>query len=344
MRARELPVFTRALAAMLEAGLPLNEALMALEAQTEWTAFRSVIREVRISVESGQRLSVAMGQFPGVFDTIYVSFLKTGEISGRLAETLARVAEFLESNAELKQRVRSAMTYPLIVAWIAIILASAIIIWIVPAFETIYEDLGGALPRPTRLLLSISRFVRDNVLLMVGAILVLSVGLRLARRTLWGRYLCDKISLKLPVFGGLVLKLAICRFAESLSQMLKNGVPILSAIDLAAQTSNNGVLIRSLSEARKAVQEGEQLHTSLRKHRWCPALLVQMVAAGERTGQIDDMLQKAAKFYRTEVLIALKGMTSAIEPLLIVFLGVLIGGIVVCLFIPIFKLGELVSM
>ena len=343
IRNNELPVFTRALAAMLSSGLPLMEALQALEAQTGTRRFAAVIRRIRYTIETGHRLAFAMAQFPGIFNTMYVSMLRTGELSGRLAETLERIADYLESSAELRHRVRSAMTYPIVVACIAGMVAGVIMIWIVPAFEKIYADLGGTLPAATRALIFISQTLRRQGLLVFCGLVLAWIGFRLFKRTDTGAVAVDAMILKMPVFGPLAEKVALCRFAETLAQMLESGVSIIQALELSALATGNRVLTRSILAARTAVEGGETICEALRRQRRFPPLLIQMLTAGERAGRMDDMLQRTAGFYRNEVMITLKGLTAAIEPMMITILGLLVGGMGVCLFIPIFKLHEVVA-
>ena len=269
--------------------------------------------------------------------------LQTGEISGKLPETLERLADHLESAADLRHKVQSALMYPVTVAGIAMILTCAIMIWIVPAFEGIYNDLGGRLPAATRMLIACSYGLRKHGIIIGIVLLILIMGVRHARRTPRGSYLWDRMILQLPVVGPLTQKIALARFTEAMAQMIHNGVSILKAIELSSRVTNNKVLSRVLDKAQKEVEQGAPFSMTLRKSRWYPQLLVQMLAIGESTGRMDEMLSRVGKFYRNEVTVMLKGLTSLIEPFLIVFLGVIIGGMVVCMFIPIFRLHELVK-
>lgn len=344
IRARELPVFTRALAAMLSAGLPVIQSLAATEEQAESPAFRRLLGRARLAVQYGNSLSSALSLFPDVFDEMYVNMLRTGEASGRMAETLERQATHLESAAELRHKVQSALIYPVAVAAIATLLASGILVWIVPAFEQIYADLGGALPLPTLLLVAASRGMRQHALVVIAIVMALVLAVKWGRRTRWGGYAWSRLTLSLPVFGPLLLKLSLARFAEALSQMLHNGIPILRALDLAARVVGNRVIETTIQQARAAVERGDTFSAALRASGRYPSLLIQFVATGEKTGRIDGMIERAGRFYRDEVAVTLRGITSLVEPMLIMFLGTVIGGMVVCLFIPIFKLHELVKM
>lgn len=342
IRIRELPVFTRSLAAMLSAGLPVTQALNATEEQVESHAFRAVLGRVRTAVQCGNSLSAAMSLFPDVFDEMYVSMLRTGEVSGRMAETLERLATHQERAAELRHAVRTALMYPAAVAMVAFVLTGAILVWIVPAFERIYADLGGTLPGPTLVLIGASRLLRDHALPTLAIALSVSLAVKLGRRTPWGAYAWARAELALPAFGALFLRLSLARFAEALSQMLSNGIPILRALDLAGRAVGNRVIERSVARLRDAVERGDTLSAAMKATGRYPALMVQFVATGERTGQMDSMVERAGKFYENEVAATLRGLTALVEPMLIVVLGLVVGSMVVCLFIPVFRLHELV--
>lgn len=345
IRDRELPVFTRELAAMLSAGVSLIDALSTLEKQISHAVFRSVIRDVRRDVERGSRFTRALARYPSVFEIIYVRMLQTGEISGKLAETLERLAAYLEASLDLRRKIKAAMMYPMVVACIAGLLFTGMMLWIVPGFDKIYSDLGGVLPAPTRVLMAISRGLREN-LLPVGAFIVLTwmVARLLIKKTRSGAFAWDSFMLTLPVFGSLVDKIAWTRFCESMSQMLANGIPILTALDLGAETAGNQVFQRIIAQARTDVANGEQFSVALGKHKEASGLLVKMLSCGEKTGKMDQMLDKVAEFYRSEVAIILSELTSLLEPMLIAFLGIVIGGMVLCMFLPIFQMHELVTM
>ena len=343
IRRQELPVFSRALGAMLQAGLPVVQCLRSLEQQSESKTFRHVIGQISKAVEYGNKLSSAMSLFPDIFDTMYTSMLKTGEISGQLAETMESLATHLEESADLRRQVQSALMYPVAVAGIAMLLATLIMLFIVPAFDTIYQDLGGELPTATKLLIAASNILRHHILWVVVGVIAVVVIIGRLKRTRRGKYIWDRCTLSIPVFGPLMQKVALARFTESFSQMLNHGIPILRALALSGEVMGNEVMKKALVEAGTAVEHGETLSSILCKSRWYPPLLINMLATGEKTGKVDELLDRVATFYRNEVSVVLKGMTSLIEPMLIVFLGVVIGGMVVCMFIPIFKLHELVK-
>lgn len=344
IRTKELPVFVRSLSAMLMAGLPLIQCLAAAEEQTDSPPFRRMLARIRLAVQYGNKLSSALSLYPGVFDGMFVNTLRTGEVSGHMTETLERLADHIEAAAELRHRVQSALMYPAAVAGIAVLLATGILTWIVPAFDRIYADLGGTLPLPTQVLIAISRFIRNNTLYMGVAGVVLVLAVKWIRRTSWGAIAWSRLMLALPVFGPLFLKLAMARFAAALSQMLRNGIPILKSLEIAGTVVGNRVIELSLQRVRVSVEQGETFSAALRATGRYPNLLVQLIATGERTGRLDAMIERAGKFYQDEVSVTLRGITSLVEPMLIVLLGLVIGGMVVCLFIPIFRLHELMSI
>jgi type IV pilus assembly protein PilC len=344
IRLKELPTFTRQLGAMLSSGLPVVQTLTALEEQNTNKVFRNVIMGVRTQIEAGAAFSEALQQYPDIFDDLYVSMLRAGESGGLLAETTTRVANFLESWLRLRRKVKSAMMYPSIVMTVALLLAAGMIIWIVPVFASIYADFGAALPGPTQFLVNVSNAIRRNVILVVGGLVVLAVGFAKFRRTEKGAYMWDAFRLKFPLLGELARKVALSRFASTFAQLTRSGVPILQTMEIVAYATGNKVLGKIILDARATVERGEPLSAALDKSKAYPRMMIHMLSAGEKTGKVDEMLQKISEFYADEVETALAGLTSLIEPLLIVFLGVVIGGIVICMFMPIFKMSEIVNM
>jgi type IV pilus assembly protein PilC len=317
--------------------------LRVLEAQVESRDFRAVIQHVRVSVEGGHRLSTSLAQFPDVFDRMYVGMVKSAEHTGRIDQALEHLADHLESRAEIRQRVQAAVVYPVIVACIALILAAGIMVFLVPAFQKIYDDLGGSLPASTQALIRMSEVLRSNGPGVFG-VSVLGIFLfAKLKRTERGGYIWHRLLLRMPVAGPLVGKLGVSQLASSLSHLLTAGVPILSAMELAADTTGNRVLRRLLLAARVPVGQGEPLVATLARDRAFPKILLAMLAAGERTGKTPELLASVAEYYRKEVMIALRGLTATIEPMLIATLGVLIGGMVVCVFLPIFKMHEIIG-
>jgi type IV pilus assembly protein PilC len=286
-------------------------------------------------------LSVAFAVYPDVFDPIYTGMLRTGEASGRMAETLESLAAHLEENAELRHRVRAAMMYPIGVAALAVLLTTGIMTWIVPAFESIYADMGQALPAATQFLISVSTIVRERTVWVFLLAVAMVALLRICARSRLGRRLIDRSILAMPVVGPLAQKVAIVRFAQSLSQMLRNGVPILNALQLVGPAIGNSLFEDAIDKASGDLTQGQMLSVSMARSPCFTPMVIQMITAGERTGQLDSFLARTAEFYRKEVAVSVQGLTALIEPLLIVFLGVVVGGMVVCMFIPIFRLHEL---
>jgi len=344
IRDRDLPVFTRALAAMLSSGLPVMDALHALAEQTDSATFRSVVMDVWNTVREGHSLSAAIARHPAVFSQMYVSLLRTGEASGKMSETLEDLADHIEAAAELKARLRAAMIYPIAIAIIAFSVTCFMLLVVIPSFERIYADLGGTLPAPTRVLISVSRAVRVYGIYTAAVVTIALFLFSMLRRTKAWTMAWDRFLLTVPVVGSLALKVCLCRLTRTLAGMLHSGVPILNALQLAAPTTGNSVMIRALLEARTEVESGHMLSDSLRDPKLFPRLLTRMLSAGERSGKTDEMLTKVAEYYEREVDLALKSLSSTIEPILIVALGLVIGGLMLGLFMPIFKLHEIVSM
>ncbi|MCF7837475.1 MAG: type II secretion system F family protein [Candidatus Marinimicrobia bacterium] len=341
---KELPTFSRQIAAMLESGMPLVQSLSALEEQTQNKAFRLVIIGVRQRVEGGAMFSDALAEYPDVFDELYVSMMRAGESGGMLAEIAGRVASYLESSARLRRKVKSAMMYPVTVMILALTMATAMVIWLVPVFSGIYEDFGANLPGPTKALMNLSNFIRGNGLVVAGVVAAIIYGFQRFKKSEKGAYLLDHMRLRFPLVGELALKISLGRFASTFAQLIHSGVPILEALDIVAYAVGNRVISRIILGAKGTIESGELLSTELMKHKILPRMMVFMLAAGEKTGKMDEMLEKVGQFYDDEVEATLEGLTAIIEPLLMVFLGVVVGGIVLCIFMPIFKLSDIISV
>lgn len=340
---KELPAFTRQMAAMLSAGMPIVQTLEALEGQTDHQVFKDIVHAVRTQIEGGASLTEALTRYPDVFSELYVSMLQAGEMGGLLADTADRLAYYLEAQAKLRRKVISAMMYPCIVTAVALLLTSGMIIWIVPAFASIYQDFDAKLPGPTQFLVNVSDFAQSYALYVAIGLTTLIVAIVRFKNTERGAFVWDGIALKLPVFGELLSKVSLSRFSATFAQMTRSGVPILQGLDITSVATGNKVLGKVIKDAKDLVERGEPLSAALVDDPHFPTMLVQMLAAGEKTGKVDEMLEKIAEFYEDEVDATLSGLTSLIEPLLIVVLGVLIGGIVLCMFMPIFKMHEIVQ-
>jgi type IV pilus assembly protein PilC len=338
-----LPGFSRQLSAMLSAGMPIVSSLDALEEQTDHPSFKAVLVQLKANIENGAAFSEALRQFPSIFDDLYANMVKGGESGGQLAETVARLAGFLEASSKLKQKVKSAMMYPVIVMCIAMTIAVGMIVFIVPVFGEMFADFNAELPKPTQFLLDISNVIRANGLIVIIVSGILVFLFKKWKVTPKGAMALDQLALKAPVFGDLNKKVAASRFARTFGQLIRSGVPILSALDIVAGATGNLVTGGIILNCKDSVERGEPLSLPLMKQSIFPPMLVRMLQAGEKTGKIDEMMESIADFYDDEVNAMLDGLTSLLEPLLMVFLGVIIGGIVICMFLPIFKIGEVVQ-
>lgn len=343
IRDKELPAFSRQLSAMLLAGMPLIQSLDALQDQTSNKNFKAVISGIRNYLQAGASFSEALAHYPAVFDSLYLNMIRAGESGGQLGETCARLAGFLEDAARLVSKVKSAMAYPVIVLCIALGIAVAMILFIVPVFADMFSDFGAKLPAPTQFLVDLSGNLKRYGIFIALAIVGGVIGFKKWKKTPTGAYQVSNFALNFPVIGELNQKVATSRFARTFAQLLKSGVPILKALEIVSGATGNKVFEKVVLGARSTIEKGEPMSTALKQHKCFPRLLVHMMAAGEKTGKIDDMMESIANFYDEEVMTMLDGLTSLIEPLLMVFLGVVIGGIVISMFLPIFKMGEVVG-
>jgi type IV pilus assembly protein PilC len=342
----DLVLFTRQLATMIEAGISLVQGLTALYDQADpkrQRNLRHVVSDVTTRVQGGETFHEAIAKHPRVFNRLFVSMVKAGESGGLLAEILERLAGFLEATARLKKKVKSAMTYPVIVVCIAFAITTFLIVRVVPIFGEIFKDFGAKLPAPTQFLIDVSDFVRSEWYFLVLGIVGTIVGVRTFVRSKRGKEIWDKWKLKLPVFGPLTHKIAMSRFARTFAQLIRSGVPILEVIDIVGGAAGNDVIEKGIKSVGADVEKGDNLSVAMSKKPIFPPMLLRMIAAGESTGKIDNMLEKMADFWDEEIEAMLDAMTSLIEPMLIVFLGVIVGGIVIAMFLPIFKLNEVVS-
>jgi type IV pilus assembly protein PilC len=343
VKLKDLAVFSRQFATMINSGLSLLRALTILGEQTSNRRLGEVIIQVRAEVEQGMSLSASMAKHPKVFNRLYVSMVRAGEVGGFLDQVLVKVADTFEKEVALRGKIRSAMTYPVVVFAMVIMIVSAMLIFIVPTFEGLYASLGGVLPLPTRILIGASDGLRRYFFLVLLALGGLGFAYKRWRATPSGRYRLDQFKLKVKVFGPLFHKSALSRFSRTLSTLIRSGVPILQALEIVAETVNNGVISRAVRDVQDAVREGESLATPLAKHPTFPAMVVQMMAVGEETGALDTMLSKVADFYDQEVEAAVASLTSMIEPILIAVMGAAVGGMVISLYLPLFSIINLVK-
>jgi type IV pilus assembly protein PilC len=343
VKLKDLAVFSRQFATMINSGLSLLRALTILGEQTSNRRLGGVITQVRAEVEKGTSLSAALARHPKVFNRLYVSMVRAGEIGGFLDQVLVKVAETFEKEVELRGKIRSAMTYPVVVFAMVIAIVSAMLIFIVPTFANLYSSLGGTLPLPTRMLMGASNLLRRFFLIVVLLVAALTFLFRKWKASQKGRYQWDRFKLKVKVFGPLFHKTALSRFSRTLSTLIRAGVPILQALEIVGETVNIQVISRAVGDVQDSVREGESLATPLSKHPAFPAMVVQMMAVGEETGALDTMLSKVADFYDQEVEAAVASLTSMIEPLLIAVMGAAVGGMVIALYLPLFNIINLVK-
>jgi type IV pilus assembly protein PilC len=340
----ELVVFSRQLATMVDAGLPLVQALDTLAEQTEHPSLKAVLQDVVSSIEQGSGFSEAMSAHPRVFSSLFINMVRAGEASGTLAEILDRIAAYLESAIALKRKVRSAMIYPAIVSSMAVIITTILLLKVIPVFRKIYESFGSALPTPTQMLLNFSDFLRAYFPFAVGGLVVGIIVLKKYVKTDSGRMRFDKVKVNIPIFGPIFRKVAVSRFSRTLSVLVKSGVPILSALEIVSKKAGNKLVERAVDQAMEEIKRGENIARPLAASDVFPPMVTKMIAVGEESGKLEIMLSKIADFYDSQVDAAVSGLTSLIEPLLIAFLGVVVGGIVICMFLPIFRLSTIVQM
>jgi len=340
---KELAIFTRQFSVMIDAGLPLVQCLEILASQQENKTFQKVLAGTRGSVEGGSTLSAAMKQYPKVFDPLYTNMVEAGETGGILDTILQRLSTYIEKNVKLQRAVKSALVYPIGVLTIAAAVITLLLWKVVPIFATLFAGLGVALPLPTRIVIGLSHFVGSifGFLIFVGIIAIV-VGIKIWYGTPGGRMVIDTVILKIPVLGVLMRKIAVARFTRTLGTLISSGVPILEGLDITARTSGNAVIEKALFKVRRSLEEGKSLTEPLKESEVLPGMVTQMIAVGEQTGAMDAMLQKIADFYEEEVDAAVKDLLTALEPIMIVFLGLVVGGVVISMYLPLFSLiGQL---
>lgn len=343
VKVKDIAVFSRQFATMINSGLALTRALAILAEQTENKTLAGIISQLQADVEAGQTLSEALAKHKKVFSELFINMVKAGETGGVLDVVLLRVAEHFEKEMALKSKIKSAMTYPVLMFIMSIIMVVVMITFVVPVFVNMFASLGGELPLPTRMLIAASNFMRGFWYLLIAGAIGLRYALRAYKRTAQGRLFFDQLKLRLPIFGNLTTKLAIGRFSRTFSTLVASGVPILQSLDIVADTANNEVISRTVRDTRSSIKEGETIAEPLAKSPVFPPMVVQMIAIGEETGALDAMLVKIADFYEQEAAVMVESITSLIEPLMIAFLGVVIGGIIISLYMPMFNLINLIK-
>ena len=342
----DLVLFTRQLATMIDAGIPLVGATTALYETADpkkQRNLRAIIGDITARVQGGESFNAALAKHPAIFNRLYISMVRAGESGGLLAEILDRLAGFLEASARLRKKVKSAMTYPVAVISIAILITVFLIVKVVPVFAEIFKDFGKPLPAPTQFLVDLSDFMRNDWYYLIGGLVAVFFGLKYFLKTKQGHELWNRWQLKLPIFGPLVHKICMSRFARTFAQLIRSGVPILETLDIVGGSSGNTVVEESIKGVSVDVEKGDNLSVAMSKKTIFPPMMLRMVSAGESTGKIDEMLEKMADFWDEEIEATLSALTSLLEPILIVVLGVIVGGIVIALFLPIFQLSEVVS-
>jgi type IV pilus assembly protein PilC len=333
---RDLAIFCRQFATMIDAGVSLVRCLAVLEEQTGSARLRQIIREIQVSVESGETLSRAVSRWPNIFSNLFVGLIRAGEVGGVLDEALNRLAVFMEENERLRRKIKSAMTYPVLVLIFAAGVVIGLVTFVLPQFIKVFNDLGigDKLPVMTRIMVQVSNFLTTKWYMMILTIVVFTIVYSAYKRTRVGRRHMDFLKLKMPVFGKLNHKICIARFARTLSTLLVSGVPILQALETVAGAVDNEIMADAILASRAAIREGEQIGDPLQRSGMFPPMVVQMVAIGEETGSLDQMLSKIADFYESEVDATLAGLTAALEPILIIVLGGVVGFIVIAMFLP----------
>lgn len=339
----DLVVFSRQLATMIDAGIPLVHALGILSEQIANKDLKDVVAAVRRDIEEGLGFSEALSKHPAVFSDLFINMARAGETSGTLDEVLDRLATYLEKTAALNRKIKSSLVYPAVVVVMALIITSILLLKVVPTFKGIFEVLGGKLPLPTLILIGVSDLFRHHFLFLLGLLIILGFSFKRYINTPKGRYNFDLNKLRAPVLGPLFRKMAVAKFSRTFSTLVRSGVSVLNALDIVSKTSGNKVLEEAVMDCSKGVRDGEPINKRLAKSGVFPPMVTRMISVGEQTGQLEKMLTKIADFYDEQVDAAASALTSLIEPLVIAFLGVVIGGIVIALFLPIFKITQLIS-
>jgi len=343
VRQKDLVLFSRQLSTLIGAGVPIVQGLTILLNQIDNPAFKEVITSVREDIESGTSITEALSRHPTVFSELYVNMVRSGELGGILDVILERLSGYLEAAARLRGKIKSAMVYPAVIALVAGGITTFLLIVVVPAFVKIFQQAGARLPLPTQILLMISNFLKHYIIFIIIGLIIFVVGLRQYYKTEAGSMRIDRLFLRLPIFGTLLRKIAVAKFTRTFGTLVKSGVPILQALDTVAKTSGNRVIEKAVLAAKESIREGERISEPLKGSGAFPPMVIQMISVGEETGNLDAMLSKIAEFYEQEVDAAVSGLTSMIEPVVIVFMGIIIGAIAISMYMPMFHLGALVG-
>ncbi|MBW2185696.1 MAG: type II secretion system F family protein [Deltaproteobacteria bacterium] len=336
---KDLVVFTRQFATMIDAGLPLIQCLDILSNQQENVTFKQILLTIKEDVEAGSTFADALRKHPKAFDELFVNLVAAGEVGGILDTILNRLASYIEKSMKLKKQVKSAMTYPTTIIGIATVVIGVILVFVIPAFEKMFADFGGALPLPTQIVINISNFIQSYILVIIGGFMLTVFLFKKFYASKRGREIVDALALKAPIVGVLIRKVAVAKFTRTLGTMVSSGVPILDGLDIVAKTAGNRTIEKAIRNVRQSISEGNTIADPLTKSGVFPPMVCQMIAVGEQAGSIDTMLNKIADFYDDEVDDAVGNLTAMMEPLLMLFLGTTVGGLVIAMYLPIFKLA-----
>ena len=339
IQTKDIVIFTRQFSTMINAGLPLVQCLEILSSQQPNPTFKKILAQIKADVEGGSTFADALGKHPKVFDNLFVNLIAAGEVGGVLDTVLNRLAVYMEKNEALKNKVKSAMTYPVVVlgSWAACLMP--VMIFVIPVFQDMFDQFGASLPGPTQLVVDLSHFFRSSWHIMIATIILLIIAFKWAKKQPKGKFYLDTLALKLPIFGPLIKKVAVAKFTRTLGTMISSGVPIMDGLEITAKTSGNIIIENAIRAVRTAISEGKSMSEPLEQTGIFPGMVVQMISVGEATGAMDQMLSKIADFYDEEVDMAVEALTSALEPMLMVFLGGIIGFVVVAMYLPIFQMA-----
>jgi type IV pilus assembly protein PilC len=340
---KDLVVFTRQFATMIDSGLPLVQCLDILSAQQENKTFKDILVKVKESVESGSTFADALAKHPKAFDQLYVNLVAAGEVGGILDTILNRLAAYIEKAMKLKKQVKGAMVYPITIMSIAVVVVGVILVFVIPTFAKMFQEFGGELPMPTRMVIALSGFLTKYIVVIIGIFIGIKMAFSKYYATPSGKKIIDRFALNAPVAGPLIRKVAVAKFTRTLGTMISSGVPIMDGLEIVAKTAGNKIVEEAIYKVRQSISEGKSIAEPLAESGVFPPMVVQMIAVGEATGAMDAMLTKVADFYDDEVDDAVGAMTSMMEPLLMVFLGTTVGGLVVAMYLPIFKLASAVG-
>ncbi|MEI6608358.1 MAG: type II secretion system F family protein [Deltaproteobacteria bacterium] len=340
---KSIVVFCRIFSTMINAGLPLIQCLELLAQQEQNKVFAKIIKSIKDDIEGGTSLTDALKKYPKIFDDLFVNLIAAGEAGGMLDIILGRLSDYLEKAMKLKKRVKGAMTYPLAVLFISFGVVALLLLKVIPVFQKMFEGMGGQLPGPTAMLIAASDFAQSYFLFIIAIMVIIYIGFNRFYKTEKGRFLIDTLVLKAPVFGPLLKKVAVAKFSRTLSTMMSSGVPIMEGLNIVSKTSGNKVVEKALLKTRQSISEGRTIAEPLAETGIFPSMVVQMIAVGEATGALDTMLSKIADFYDDEVDSAVDAMTALLEPVMMVFLGGVVGGMIIAMYLPIFKMASVVG-